>query len=113
MDKKGTINYPKSAAVGFFFQGTQERVRNSRGKRAISVRAIEVLLYIDLKTGYEEKLWQHDKTKAPACNVYHIQSTLVISKLKGPYETVRDIRTSTYQNFKIEDNTNRTTKFHK
>ena len=28
------------------FQGTQERVRNSRGKRAISVRAIEVLLYI-------------------------------------------------------------------
>ena len=28
-----------------FFQGTQERVRNSRGKRAISVRATEVLLY--------------------------------------------------------------------
>ena len=31
--------------MGFFFQGTQERVRNSRGKRTISVRAIEVLLY--------------------------------------------------------------------
>ena len=27
-------------------QGTQERVQNSRGKRAISVRAIEVSLYI-------------------------------------------------------------------
>ena len=27
-----------------FSQGTQERVRNSHGKRAISVRAIEVLL---------------------------------------------------------------------
>ena len=27
-----------------FFLGTQERVRNSRGKRAISVRATEVLL---------------------------------------------------------------------
>ena len=27
------------------FQGTQDLVRNSRGKRAISVRAIEVLLY--------------------------------------------------------------------
>ena len=40
-----TLNYPKSAAMEFF-QGTQERVRNSRGKRAISVRAIEVLLYI-------------------------------------------------------------------
>ena len=30
-----------------FFQGTQERVRNSRGKKAISVRAIEILLYND------------------------------------------------------------------
>ena len=31
---------------GFLFLGTQERVRNSRGKRAISVRATEVLLCI-------------------------------------------------------------------
>ena len=29
-----------------FFQETQERVRNSHGKRAISVRAIEVLLFL-------------------------------------------------------------------
>ena len=29
-----------------FFLGIQERVRNSRGKRAIGVRAIEVLLYL-------------------------------------------------------------------
>ena len=36
-------NYLKSAAMGFF-RGTQERVRNSRAKRVISVRAIEVLL---------------------------------------------------------------------
>ena len=28
-----------------FFQGTQERVRNCRGKRAIRVRATEGLLY--------------------------------------------------------------------
>ena len=28
-----------------FFKGTQERVRNSRSKRAISIRATEVLLY--------------------------------------------------------------------
>ena len=33
-------NYPKSAA------GTQERVRNNRGKRAISARATECLLYV-------------------------------------------------------------------
>ena len=31
-----------------------------------------------------------------------IQSTLFISKLKGPSETLRDIRASTYQIFKIE-----------
>ena len=38
--KKITLNYLKSAAIGFFL-GTQERVRNSHG-----VRAIEVLLYM-------------------------------------------------------------------
>ena len=43
--KKITLNYPKSAAKEYFL-GTQERVRNSRGKRAISVRATEVLLYL-------------------------------------------------------------------
>ena len=42
-----------------------------------------------------------------------LQSTLVISKSKGPSETLRDIRTSTYQMCSIEENTNRTTKFHK
>ena len=41
-----------SAAMGFFLLGTQERVRNSRGKRAISVRAIEVLLYLNLLIAY-------------------------------------------------------------
>ena len=45
MNKKNILNYPKSAAIGFF-QGTQERVRNSRGIRAISVRATEVVLYV-------------------------------------------------------------------
>ena len=43
----------------------------------------------------------------------YIQSTLVISKSKGPSKTVRDIRSSTYQIFRIEENTNCTTKFHK
>ena len=31
----------------FVLQGAQERVRNSCGKRAISVRAIEALLYLE------------------------------------------------------------------
>ena len=42
-----------------------------------------------------------------------IQSTLVISKSKGPSEILRDIRTPTYQMCRTEENTNRTTKFHK
>ena len=41
-----------------------------------------------------------------------VQSTLVISKSKRPAETLRDIRTSTYQMCRIEENTKRTTKFH-
>ena len=43
--RKINLNYPKSAAVGFF-QGTPERVQNSCGRRAISVGATEVLLYV-------------------------------------------------------------------
>ena len=39
-----------SAAMGFFFQWTLERVQNSRGKRDIGVRAIAVLLYRSSKT---------------------------------------------------------------
>ena len=30
--KKISLNYPKYAATGFFFQGNQEQVRNSHGK---------------------------------------------------------------------------------
>ena len=41
---KTTLNNPTSAAMGLF-EGIQERVRNSRGKQATSVRATEVLLY--------------------------------------------------------------------
>ena len=42
-----------------------------------------------------------------------LQSTLVISKSKGPSETLRDIRISTYQIWRIEENTSGTSKFHK
>ena len=48
MNKKNTLNYPKSAAMEFFPKGLKNGDRNSRGKRAISVRAIEVLLYQEL-----------------------------------------------------------------
>ena len=47
--KKNILNYPISAAMGFFIehtQGTQKRVRNSCGNQATSVQATEGLLYI-------------------------------------------------------------------
>ena len=43
---KISLNYPKSAANGYF-QGTQEQVRNSRGKRAVNVLLMK---YLGLKT---------------------------------------------------------------
>ena len=46
--KNITLNHPKSAAMGFCL-GIQGRVRNSRGTRAIRVRATEVLLYLFLR----------------------------------------------------------------
>ena len=45
--KKINPDYTKYADMGFF-PGTQEQIRNNRGKRAISVRATEVLLYMYL-----------------------------------------------------------------
>ena len=41
---KITLNFPNLQPRDYFL-GTQKRVRISRGKRAISVRATEVLLY--------------------------------------------------------------------
>ena len=48
------------------------------------------------------------QTKMSQSILYHrlIQSTLIISKSNGPSETLRDIRTSTYQIYRIDENTN-------
>ena len=43
--KKITLNFSNLQPRDYFL-GIQERVRNIRGKGAISVRAIEVLLYV-------------------------------------------------------------------
>ena len=45
--KKISLNFPNLQPRDYFL-GTQERVGNSRGKRAISVWALEVLLYNDI-----------------------------------------------------------------
>ena len=58
LKKKITLNYPKYNNVcsyGIFSLGTQERVRKGRGKRAIGVRATEVLLYF-LKQVVNERI---------------------------------------------------------
>ena len=48
IQKQITLNYPKSAGKDFFQRTQLERVRNNRGKRAISVRAIEISMYLYL-----------------------------------------------------------------
>ena len=48
---KINLAYPKSAAMECF-QLIQERVRDSRGERPISVQAAEGPLYLQTKTGH-------------------------------------------------------------
>ena len=71
--KKITLNYLKSAAMGLF-QGTQERVRNSRGTRAISVRAIEGLPYVVYGLLMTVSLVKQRWTKlgAPGMRLFHL-----------------------------------------
>ena len=45
INKENHTKLSQSVAKGFF-PGTHKQVRNSRGKRAISVRTTEVLLYL-------------------------------------------------------------------
>ena len=62
-----------------FFLGTQERVRNSRGKRAISVRATEVQLY--LLNFSNSNFYRYDKLRKLFSKFYrpHYES---VSKFK-------------------------------
>ena len=46
--KENHAKFFQICSHGMFFQGTQERVRNSQDKRAIRVRATEVLLHVFL-----------------------------------------------------------------
>ena len=62
--KNITLNCPKSAAMEFF-QGTQERGRNSCGRRAISVRINEVLLVLHVAASPVRK--QFDMIKQSNC----------------------------------------------
>ena len=71
------------------FQGTQERVRTSRGKRAISVRAIKVLLYwymnfkmsvFEIPRGERATVIKHTKEKPTlyiSIEQCHVQSRIL------------------------------------
>ena len=73
------------------------------------------MLALCIKFSIQTKSLQHPviclQTKL---QTFHIQSTLVISNSKGLYETLRDIRSSTYQIYGTEEKTiNRTTTFNR
>ena len=54
--KKITINFPYLQPWNLF-HGAQERVRNNQVKRAIRIRAIEVLLYMSWMYVWSKRLW--------------------------------------------------------
>ena len=57
IEKKLTINYHKSADMGFS-QGTKERIRDGRGKRAISVRAMYCVIPVQTLGSCGKKVQQ-------------------------------------------------------
>ena len=90
--KKTTLNYHKYDNVcsyRIFSLRTQERVRNSRGKRAISVRSIEVLLYFEKKKDFlagspllNEITQTRDNRWDPCCTLcFHISCTSYFYRL--------------------------------
>ena len=70
----------------------------------------QIQIRVDDPMSFELKDLSNKSESTSIGNTY-IQSTLVISKSKGLSETLRDIRISTYQMCRTEENTNRTTKF--
>ena len=121
---------------------TQERVRLIHGKRAIGVRAIEVLLYSDTSTLCNiHYLFQHLNIHGGALNQFYAWSFTLYSGAAPNYkhmfgvlyliswtsqwnitvdyrclqiqEILRDIRISTYQICRIEEKINRKITFHK
>ena len=97
-----------SAIMGRLGEG--KRWRGGRGEDGDNerLRAIEPRLRFKIFQRFQDEnyissmLLSHSKMYKLHVVVY-IQSTLVISKSKGPTKTLRDIRTSTYQNCSIEE----------
>ena len=102
--KKIAQNHQKSAAMGVFL-GTQERVRNSRGKRAISVRATEVLLYFRLSENISRDLTNNNANIADLSDTN--RPTNLVEKFSSLYD---DEWTDAFDDLKkvpgYENNTN-------
>ena len=115
--KKNCIEKPSSAENGeeivVFNIGGEifETFRETIRKDNISVLSDDNFLrrYYRAKAGVY--FFDRDPDVFRVCKVN--KSTLVISKSKRPSETLRAIRTSTYQICRFEENTHRTTKFYK
>ena len=56
--KENQLKLSQNLQLFGFLQGTQRRVQNSRGKRAISVRATESLLYVHLLPSWIPQYFQ-------------------------------------------------------
>ena len=88
--KKITTDYPKSAARGFYSKG--------------------------LKKEFETAVINETSVFEPLkfyCICISLRRIPCLYLILGPFETLRDIRTLTYQMCRIEENTNGTSKFHK
>ena len=68
LKKKISLNYHKYD-YGIFFQGTQEGIRNSPGKRAIIVGDTEGLLYSGILTGINQKILTKPANTSLHCTV--------------------------------------------
>ena len=98
----------KFSSNSFLFSDAQFGI-NNKYHNYTNVHFLEGI-FMDVMT----KVFCNDASNKCFTRAYRTYSRLSLSRSrKGPAETLRDIRTSTYQMCRIEENTKQTTKFHK
>ena len=94
------------------WKGVLKRTNKPGNIYGMRLHLVSTYLTVYIKSSIFDKTMEKAMTRL-MCEGCQVKSTLVISKSKGPSEILRDILTSTYQMCRTEENTNRTTKFHK